>query len=71
MDAGQTISFFVFVAGVQATFSERRTNINRTVVNLLRVVTGVTAGQAIDIRWSVTAGLVTSGNKTMVLTRVN
>lgn len=78
-NAGGAVSFSYYIAGVQQTTSLRKTipldggtlsiGTGRDIVFIMDYVT-VTGAQAVEVRWSTSAGTATVGDRTFILERV-
>lgn len=68
-----TLSYSFYANAVKVTNSERQfinaSTQNRTSINLHAIIT-VSAGQAIDVRWRISSGTATMGNRILTLVRV-
>jgi membrane protein YqaA with SNARE-associated domain len=73
-NSSQTNSFSVYVNGVQVTGtlqSIRVPAVNGSVIgSVMTYLTGVLAGQAVEIRWNTTGGTATATNREMILMKV-
>ena len=64
-------TFSIYINGVQVAGSERAIRVTAggasMVCSMMQYLTGVTAGQVVDIRWRTSTGTLTGGNRNQIL----
>jgi len=64
-------TFSIYINGVQVAGSERAIRVTaggaQMVCSMMQYITGVTAGQVVDIRWRTSSGTLTGGSRNQIL----